>query len=329
MKPNPITEELEWQLFDWLEGNLSAEEAAILEKTIQNNPEIQQYVAQFKATYLNESFSTNSAYSNPSNSTSTPSTSATLSTSTSVNPNNTYHPEEILEASFKQALKKHNNKFVYIVSSKSYYKNWSAAAAIAVLITTISVFYINKKSSQPNYPTIANLITKTSSLPSPTKNNQENNNGVQSPTQNTIRLSANNQQLATLTKSEPPNQNNGLNTHPLLIATSLPTDQNSVLSVEKNKEAPYIPNMSLAQSTSQPIDEETIVMISSPQKPKEIAQMAWINVKEMMRQGKLPKIILKPQKSTGNQQLIPDMNIGIQVNQMSFVRTVSYHPTQN
>ena len=52
MNQYKITEEQEWQLFELLEGNLSAEEANRLHQQIESNPGLAQHFKQLKQTYL-------------------------------------------------------------------------------------------------------------------------------------------------------------------------------------------------------------------------------------------------------------------------------------
>lgn len=307
MKPNLITEELEWQIFDWLEGNLSAEESEILEKTIQNNPELQQHVNLLKATYLNSKFSSDSAFEN---------------TNISNTKNDT---QEKLETSFKASLKKSDYPLSFFIAYKNNF--WKVAASVSLLITAANFYFFNSHSNPtPNTAVTASLQTKHAK-----PIHKDSKNAIAGSVKSSFSSTQTVEGLtAPFTAKQASNHtSNPIPGNPVLPVASNKISHPTYVDAITNGEVPKINSQILAQSESLPTEEETVVMLSSPQKPKEIAQVAWTNVKEMMRQGKLPKIILKPQKANGNQQLIPNMNIGIQVNQMSFVRTVSYHPTQN
>ena len=49
---NNISEDIQWQIFEWLEGNLSDRDVEILQQKIEQSTELQQFVYHFKQTYL-------------------------------------------------------------------------------------------------------------------------------------------------------------------------------------------------------------------------------------------------------------------------------------
>jgi len=297
MKLNPISEELEWRLFEWVEGNLTPEECAELEIIISKDANLQAHVAALKAIQLESDFS------------------------------------DLLDNQTKLSLKHYSIKTATIPTAKNQSVQWiwKIAAAIVVLILSTVVYQYNLPKTNGHFAeqrlSPENKKQQKSSLKQPI-NGKTNSSIAMKTIENQFVNSKNGvtikQQAASISKI------NG-NEHPLIIATTLPNNIKQTITETIAKPSISQANKSINREANVPkIEEETIVMMSPTAKsnPKEFVKMAWGNVKEMMRQGKLPKIILSPVKTENNHR-IPDVNLGIQVNQMSFVRTVNYNPTHN
>lgn len=297
MKLNPISEELEWRLFEWVEGNLTPEESAELETIISQDANLQNHVAALKATQIGNEFS------------------------------------DLLDDQTKSSLKHYSIKTTSIPTAEthSFQRIWKIAATIVVLMISTVVY-------QQNHPKTNGNVAKQRLSPenkiyqNPRLQQQINGEANTSTAIKSPNYQAFNSKTDIITKQQAtPLSKITTVEHPLIIATTLP-----IYGQQTNTEKIAIPQINPAiktinnEANTPKIEEETIVMMSPTAKsnPKEFAKMAWGNMKEMMRQGKLPKIIISPIKNEENQR-IPDVNFGIQMNQMSFVKTVSYNPTHN
>ncbi len=304
MKLNPISEELEWRLFEWVEGNLTSEESAELELIISQDPNLKAHVEALKSTQLEINFS------------------STLDNQTKI------------------SLKHHTIKPISTTSAQSQFlrNKWvrQVAAAILVLIISTVVYKQNQPKTHGSIAEkqISSPTTKIAQRPTLVQSNQDE---VMPSAQKEMKF----RRINRLTNHANFNQTSSKNfaldnskktpEHPLIVATTLPTNiKKSNIEIIAKPQSNGAINKGINETGAPNIEEETIVMLSPSAKedPKEFVKMAWGNVKEMMRQGKLPKIILSPVKTENNHR-IPDVNLGIQVNQMSFVRTVNYNPTHN